>query len=146
MRKAVLVAVAVLAVNGLCAQEFANGDRQRLQGEWELVSVKLNGMEAPGFPNNMDTMKVKFMADKVVTFMGGKQMEEMSYKLDETKKPKRMEVGKGVNGAQESKCIYQLAGDTLTIAASSANMKEPPASFDAQEILIMTLRRAQRKP
>ena len=42
-RVAMAVAVVVLAVNCAWAQEYANGDRQKLQGEWELVSLTIGG-------------------------------------------------------------------------------------------------------
>src|SRR5262249_43166751 len=133
--KRVAMALALVAVVGVRggAQEYANGDRQKLLGEWELVSLTVGGMENPGVAGNKDELRVRFTADKVVTFRGGKQLDEMPFKLDETKKPKRMEVGMGVNGAQGSKCIHQLDGDTLKIAMSPSKMNDPPASFDAKE-------------
>jgi uncharacterized protein (TIGR03067 family) len=140
--KRMALAVALLAVVGVGSggQEFANGDRQKLQGEWDVVSVAVGGKEIP-LPD-MGGMKLTFKGDK--TFSSHNPKEELPFKLDETRKPKRIEIAKGANGVSESRGIYHLDGDTLKIAMSMNNRAETPASFDAQDIIIMTLRRAQR--
>jgi uncharacterized protein (TIGR03067 family) len=145
--KRMTLAVALLAAVGVSSggQEYANGDRQKLQGEWELVSLTIGGTEDPGLHENMDRMKVRFTADKIVTLLAGRELEENAYHLDETKKPKRMDVGMGAKGTRGSKCIYQLDGDTLKIAWTPT-LDTAPESFDDKGIYVRTLRRIPRKP
>src|SRR5215213_6153695 len=133
--KRVALAVAVLLAGAAGAQEFANGDRRKLQGDWEIVSVTFQGKEMP-VPDK-GGFKLTFKGDRITSSQG--EQEEMTFKLDETKKPRAMQLAKGGQGGQEMKAIYQLDGDTLKIGMALQNMAVMPQSFEDKELAILVL-------
>src|SRR5437773_1498525 len=93
--KRVALAVAVLLGGAAGAQQYANGDRQKLHGEWEVVSMKFGDMDAP--EEFTKGMKVAFQGARLITTWGAHRQDEQPFRLDETKKPRQLELGKGPN-------------------------------------------------
>lgn len=144
MKRVVLVSAAVLVVGSVFGQGAATGDRSRLEGDWDVVSITVGGIADP--PTNDKAMKLRFQNNKVIALETDSPKEEFTYKLDETKKPKQIEVDPVVKGGKPGfKGIYQLAGDQLKIGINVKNMGAAPESFDAKDVAILTLKRLPKQ-
>jgi uncharacterized protein (TIGR03067 family) len=143
MRRAA-VAVAVLAAVGVVAAApgGAKGDRARLQGTWEVLSVTAGGKDVT--PKTGRRMLLTFQADRISSRLGDGQEEASTYTLDETKKPAHLTVAKTARQG-EMKAVYQLDGDTLRIAFSPKGPDgERPDAVAAKDAVLLTLKRARK--
>jgi uncharacterized protein (TIGR03067 family) len=115
MVRATTLAIGLAAVLvGVAAAEDKKTDKDRLQGEWKIVSVLAAGIE----PEAKDQL-----VGMGLTFRGGKLsggLHELEFKLDAAKDPREIdftilkspdegEKGKEVPG------VYKLEGDKLTV-------------------------------
>jgi uncharacterized protein (TIGR03067 family) len=128
MRKQSLIAMAcVVLLTAVRAEEkAADGDQQKLQGTWEMVSGQRGGKPIPDDVLKKTTIVI---AGNKMTLKRGEQATEMTFKLDPTKKPKAIDVD--MEG-KEGKGIYMLDGDTLKIA--HGELGDPrPKDFSSPE-------------
>jgi uncharacterized protein (TIGR03067 family) len=103
------------------SKEKAINDQERLQGSWKLVYTENNG---EGFKPTND-IRVTFNKDTVTEWCAGKLVTRSSFKIDSTKKPKRMESiilenrlipeSKG----RKVRTIYQFDGDRLKMCSGA---------------------------
>jgi uncharacterized protein (TIGR03067 family) len=113
----------------------------QLQGTWILVSVGGNGMKID-VPQGQAAVYI-FKGDKFIADQGMRH-DEGSYKLNETKMPKELDIihlqGKD---NQTIKFIYQLEGDTLKIAfGGQGGPNGPrPTGFDGKDVAIAIFKR-----
>ena len=111
-------------------------DKEKLQGEWSLVSYELNGKSG-----KIPDAKYKFEGNNfyATSLSGGDG--EGTFAIDSSKKPKRIDfTGKG----QLVKAIYELDGDTLKVCIG-ANFNERPTEFkSAEKVLVMTFKRVKK--
>jgi uncharacterized protein (TIGR03067 family) len=144
---------AVLLVGVTAAlQAGGQGDKEKIQGTWQLESIKFGDKEISN-PGGDATMIFK---DGKVTMKGKEQ--EGSYKIDPSKKPKHIDLegafGGGKKGAGKMPGIYELEGDTLKIAFGMPKIEkgadggitftppERPTAF-GDKLIIMTLKRVK---
>jgi uncharacterized protein (TIGR03067 family) len=116
-------------------------DKEQLQGTWIMVSVEKDGkkVETPADKQTLMT----FTGDKA-TFKSEKRNDDGTFKIDAAKKPKEIDLinPKADNKEMETiRAIYELTGDTLRMAFPAKREAARPASFDAKEIVILTLKR-----
>jgi RNA polymerase sigma factor (sigma-70 family) len=145
---AVLAAAGVGAVVGygraVAAAEDKKSDKEKLQGEWKVVSIKMGGMDNP----NKDQV-----GDKM-TF-NGDRMEltpfKADFKLDPSKDPRQIDftLTESPNDNEKGKVslgIYKLDGDKLTLHASHPG-GERPTEFESKEgqiSMLFTLERVKK--
>ena len=112
-------------------------DKEKLQGEWSLASVELNG-KSQKIPGAM----YKFEGNKVYASRTGVEEAEGSFDIDSSKKPKTLDMtGKG----QLLKAIYELDGDTLKICMPGGSDLPRPTEFkSAEKVMVMTLKRVKK--
>jgi uncharacterized protein (TIGR03067 family) len=123
----VLACGLALAVN-LAAEE--KSDQDKLQGKWKIESGMQGGKPLPD--DVVKTGIIEFDGNKIkstVKVDGADRTDEMTFKLDSTKKPKAIDVDmKGKPGLG----IYKLDGDTLTICHGEDGDPRP-TEFESKE-------------
>ena len=124
-------AIVVRAVAEDAPKENASKpDKDKLQGAWILVSHEVGGQKLE--PDDDHKGKVVVDGDTMTLMMGNKSMT-VTFKLDESKKVKAIDMTETNNGVAETHLgIYQLDGDTLTICKSHPPM-DRPAAFASKE-------------
>jgi len=112
----------------------------RLQGTWVMVSIEIMGMKIEG-PKGQE-LAFTFDGDKFIVHEA-MHREEGSYKVDETKNPKAIDLVAPMGKMKETiKGIYQLEGDTLKIAFSPEGPNgNRPTTFDAKVTAIIVFKR-----
>ncbi len=141
MKRAMLVAfgVGLLVVAAGAEDKSAQGDKDKLQGTWALVSGEHDGQPIPA--ESAKTIKLVFAGDKV-TLHVNEQKNEGTFKLAPDKKPKEIDLDME-SGAVKG--IYQLDGDTLKIAhgkVGDPRPKELPKK-EGSGLTFATLKRAK---
>jgi uncharacterized protein (TIGR03067 family) len=114
-----------------------------LGGSWTIVSIEFMGQKIN--PPNAGAMTLTFEKGKV-TMKDGMRNEAGSYKIDESKKVKEIDLTTPKNGnaqmAETIKGIYVIEGDNLKIAFSiQGPMGTRPSGFDAKDAGVITLKR-----
>jgi uncharacterized protein (TIGR03067 family) len=138
-----VVAAAVLATSTVGQ---AGGDKNSIMGSWELKSMSFGGMDIPVQAGK--SLTVTFGAGGKMTADDSGKKEEGTYKVEDSKKPRQIDVTTKKEGKEESmKGIYEITGDTLKIAFSfnkGGGAAARPDAFDAKDALIMTFKKASK--
>jgi uncharacterized protein (TIGR03067 family) len=125
------------------AADEKKADKDPLEGTWDLVSMEFMGMKHD-VPKGKE-MSLTFKGGKVTKKEAGKKDEDGTYKLDNTKKPKEIDLTTPKDGkpneTEMMKAIYLIDGDTLKFAFGGPPGSPRPTAFDAKEIAIMTFKR-----
>jgi RNA polymerase sigma-70 factor (ECF subfamily) len=115
-------------------------DKEKLQGAWVPVAVVTEGKKRSEQEIKDKNFEMVFSGDKVtVPVKGDKQ--EVTYKLDPSKKPKHIDWQ--MPGDKVAKGIYLLEGDTLKVCVSEDG-EERPTEFESKEgskIVLMELKK-----
>ena len=119
-------------------------DKERLQGIWQQVSC-----EGPDeVPDDIVKENLLVIKDDTITVTAGKRGGyELTFKLDESKKPKTMDemLVKPEKGDKPYLGIYSLEGDTMTWCFSNPGEKRP-TEFTGKAGSGWTLTVFKRKP
>jgi uncharacterized protein (TIGR03067 family) len=115
-----------------------------LRGAWVLVSVEIVGQKIDG-PRGMEQI-LTFEAGGKVTMKDGMRNEAGSYKANEGKRPREIDLIMLRNGkANETETVlglYEIKGDTLRIAFSGNGPNGArPKSMDGNDVAIVVLKR-----
>src|SRR5262245_49893129 len=100
---------------GAAAQGGDDGDHEKVQGTWKLVSIEVKGKSAG---DKVKDHRVVFTKDKMTFKDGDKTRGEFAYKLDPAKKPKWIDMApirKDGSPGKTAQGIYELNGDDLKI-------------------------------
>jgi uncharacterized protein (TIGR03067 family) len=140
MQRAVLTAMVLGVLAGGVSGRAGDGktDRDKIQGDWELVS-QVAGGENIALPEG--GMVLSFKGDKVTVIENKKADKEDPFKLNEAKNPREIDVLKPdltVRG------LYELKGDTLKMAFLK-DFDKRPAAFDDKEAGVLTFKRVVKK-
>jgi uncharacterized protein (TIGR03067 family) len=100
-------------------------DFKKLQGEWEIVSILVNGMKLP-VPKTT-TMNLKFTRDRLVVASGGMKTSN-TWKCNPKKKPAHIDVT-DAGTKQITLGIYKIDKDELTLLLAQPGVARP-TSFD----------------
>jgi uncharacterized protein (TIGR03067 family) len=112
-----------------------------LRGTWLLESVEVMGMK----------IDVPMAQRPTITFDNGKAImndgmhrEEATYKIDDSKTPKEIDISAPKNQGTTIKGIYKIEGDALKIAfpANGPGLARP-TTFDAKDAGVMVLKRTK---
>jgi uncharacterized protein (TIGR03067 family) len=120
--------VLALAAGLMIAADKPSDDVQKqlkkFQGDWELISVEINGREVPA--ENLQGARVTFKGNKIINKIGN-NTSEGTITIDPTKKPKQYNgTGKDQNGKEtKSQGIYEIKGDTLRFCFSRGGGERP---------------------
>jgi uncharacterized protein (TIGR03067 family) len=130
------------------AADDKKSDKDNLQGTWVHILSEQGGLKAKPLKGLMDPL-LTFKGDTfTMTDHQGEKEGEGTFKLDENKKPKEIDlvVPKQDNPKETEtvKGIYQLDGDTLKLAHPTTPGGPRPTSFDpsdSKEVVVNTFKR-----
>ena len=123
---------AARSAEGPPTQKRSRRDDERLQGNWQLQRVEVNGVEIPTFFHSKEGDAVHFSGNK---WTWGSNMELLgtsrgfTFKLDETKTPKAIDLRPLKDGDKTLLGIYQLNGE-LKICCGMKGAPERPTAFE----------------
>jgi RNA polymerase sigma factor (sigma-70 family) len=120
-------------------------DKEKLQGEWKVVSIKLGGQDHPNKDQVGDTMTFKGDSMALTPY-------KAEFKLDPATDPKQVdftltESPDPNQKGQVSLGIYKLDGDKLILHAARPGAGERPTDFeskDGQVSMLFTLERVKK--
>jgi uncharacterized protein (TIGR03067 family) len=117
-------------------------DKEKLQGAWIPVSVEKGGRKISEQEIKDKNFEMIFTGDKVTLPAKDVTKQEVTYKLDPSKKPKHIDWM--MPNDKLAKGIYLLDGDTLKVCVSEQEGDDRPTEFESKEgskILLMELKR-----
>lgn len=107
--------------------EARQNEGDEVQGLWKPAEADLGGRKLP--EKVLEPLRLELSKGKY-TLTGAESPDSGTYTLDDSKKPKAMDV-KGTDGPNKGKtfpAIYEIDGDTLRICYDLAG-KERPKEF-----------------
>jgi uncharacterized protein (TIGR03067 family) len=120
----------VLALIFAIAGSVSADDKDKFQGKWKAEKAVRNGEEAPA--EQIAKMKIEFKGNLAIPQEDDKAEDEAEFTLDETKKPKTMDIKPKKGNEKLIEGIYEIDGDTLKICfgkmAGPRNLNQPPAA------------------
>ncbi len=144
-----LVTFTLLFSLSVCAEEKAKTDSDLLQGTWKVVQRTKNGEDTPDQEVKDHPVTLRFAGDTVTTSAGedGKK-DEAKFVLDGSKTPKHLTFTRTgeVHPGQVFAAIYELNGDTLTLAYSTGDKRETPPGDVKKADGVGTLTLERQKP
>jgi uncharacterized protein (TIGR03067 family) len=143
MKRYVISYVLFVAIVGtvLC-QDASRSDAERLQGEWILATVEIQGKTLPAPAGKGGS--IVFAKDGMLIMRDpGKPDKEMKYRIDAAKNPRQIdliELKDGKDG-QVVQGIYEIEDDLLKLGFSADGSKgKRPGQLKGDKILIMHLK------
>ncbi|HJZ59925.1 MAG TPA: TIGR03067 domain-containing protein [Gemmataceae bacterium] len=136
----VMASVVVLAV-GFCAGDDKKDDKDRLQGEWVVVSAEVSGKEAEGIKGKKLVVKGDEWTPPTVGAL------QFKFKLDAAKNPKHLDLMAELGGKEQTwPGIYKIEGDTFTLCRTHGPGGERPTEFKGGPgVFLMVCKRAEKK-
>jgi uncharacterized protein (TIGR03067 family) len=138
-RGTVMVCAVLLLAGGLNAAGDKKEDKDKLQGEWTVVSMDLSGMKLEGDDlKKLQPLTIK--GNDWTAPSGGK----FTIKLDPAKNPKQIDL-QMEKGGQTSTWpgIYKIEGDTFTFCRSQGPDGERPKEFKSGDgVALLVFKRA----
>ena len=123
----------------LVAGSVSAADKDKFQGKWKAEKAVRNGEEAPA--DELTKMRIEFKGNLAIPYEGDKAEDEAEYTLDETKKPKTIDIKPKKGEDKMIEGIYEIDGDTLKIAFGR---KSRPAKFESavgSDVMYIVLKR-----
>jgi uncharacterized protein (TIGR03067 family) len=122
------------------SEVVADADGDRLEGEWLLASTEIQGKTLPA-PAEKGGSIVFAKDRKLVMKDPGKAEKIGSYKIDDSKEPKQIDLIVS-REAQPIQGIYECDGDKLKMAFSADGPKgKRPSGFKGDKVLIVHWKR-----
>lgn len=122
----------------LFAGSVSAADKDKFQGKWKAEKAVRNGEQAPA--EELAKMRIEFKGDLAIPYEDDKAEDEAEYTLDETKKPKAIDIKpKGKDKMIEG--IYEIDGDTLKIAFGRKSRPEKFESAAGSDVMYILLKR-----
>jgi uncharacterized protein (TIGR03067 family) len=127
VRRLLLVLPAVLLLAAGPADE-AKKDLEKLQGEWVMAALEVDGQPVPEEKLQGTTLTIK--GDRYVVAVKDAK-HEVTIKLDPAQKPKAIDMAfpDGANLPKIGKGIYKLEGDTFVLCRSQSTDGDRPTEF-----------------
>jgi uncharacterized protein (TIGR03067 family) len=143
--------VSLLLVAGQSTQnEDGKKDRERIQGEWAVVSWEWKGFSMDKEKAKQSNMVIK--DDAWQPTVDGKKAIKLTVKLDPSKTPKEIDLtltekfGSVAPPDFTMKGIYKIEGDTLTVCRTMKPDVERPNEFKVGDnCVLIVLKRAEKK-
>jgi len=130
------------------AQALADdkADKEKIQGEWSLVSLEENGENQKVEEGGDKHIKLKIEGEKFHVTIGSND-HDATFTVDSAKKPKTIDVTLkgGDQDGTTMKGFYELDGDNLKICIGSPQAPDRPADFKSKdEAKVFTFKRAKK--
>jgi uncharacterized protein (TIGR03067 family) len=121
----VLVVSVILLAGGICEgddKKDGKEDKDKLQGEWAVVSIGVSGMNT----EDVKGLKLVVKGDEWTAPSGGM----FKFKIDATRNPKHLDLMSEKGGKESTWAgIYKIEGDTLTFCRCKGAGGERPTEF-----------------
>jgi RNA polymerase sigma factor (sigma-70 family) len=134
---------AILAPPVSVVQPDARPDFDRLQGDWQVVNVELDGRDLP--EDQFPFARLRIQGDTILHeggTLGKIHQMEVTFRLHPEQQPKAMDMQSVGYHTEKHNAIYELEGDTLTICRPDD--EERPTQFASRpgsRILLYTAKR-----
>lgn len=132
----------------LAAQPAGNAkkDLDRIQGEWVMAALEVEGKPVPEEKLQGTTLTIK--GDKYIVSVKDKK-HEVTITLDASKEPKHIDMAfpDGTNAAKIGKGIYKIDGDKFILCRAQSTDGERPTQFGSFEntgVFQVTWRRKEK--
>jgi uncharacterized protein (TIGR03067 family) len=141
-----LTAIYGVAFGAAAAASDETGDRDSLQGKWQLVETVKKGKTQKITDQSEDFFELVFKGDKITArYKIG--AEQGGYKIDPNKSIKTIDIlpSTGDEKGKTLKGIYELKADQLKLCMASGGPHRPE-SFKAEgdKTVVYVLRRAKK--
>jgi uncharacterized protein (TIGR03067 family) len=122
-------------------------DVEALTGTWKVVELTEKGEKIAA--KELEPVEVVILGTKMTINDEGKFREEISLKIDATKKPKSVDLRytKGPNTDKVEPGIYDIDGDTLKICSCEKKGGDRPKDFAStkeNECSVVVLKRVKK--
>lgn len=145
MRQWILIALTVVGAGAVIAVgKDMNGDLDRMQGAWDIVSLVEGGKAIP--EDETKTLEIVVAGDRLTINKDGKTASDYAIKLDPQQKTIDMTITEGADKGKVAPGIYGFNGDSLKICVDE-ELKTRPASFDEKDTKtcsVITLKRKKK--
>lgn len=137
-----ILLILIVSMLTMAYADDSKDDRKLVEGKWVPISAELAGTALPEALIKTWLLDLK---DGKYTFKNGAEVDQGTWKLDVTKKPKTIEI-KGTEGPNKGKTIltiYELTDDTLKVCYDLSG-KEYPAEFKTKadtQLFLVTYKR-----
>ena len=117
----------LLLSSGESPEKTVPKDLDRLQGEWTMVSGRVDGVDT--VVDSKHPMRCQVQGTKVSFVHDGKVVEEVTISLDPAKQPKVLDAALGNKAIAPG--IYRLETETFTLCYTAPG-KPRPTDFNAK--------------
>jgi uncharacterized protein (TIGR03067 family) len=140
-----VVAFGVLVTgSGLRASDDATRkELARLEGTWRVVASEKDGQASP--PDDVESTTYSVAGDKYTVRRQGEVVEEGTFRIDPTRKPRSIDVFPSKPEGKIQRGIYEWAEDgAIRICFTHPGREDRPARFSTTEGTGHTLTTARR--
>ena len=138
------VAVVLTTVAPVYADKDASKkDFDKIQGEWSLVTLHIEGKPAP--EDRVKASKMTFKGNEASHVGQNGKLEKGTFKLDASKTPKAIDISPS-SGPQKGETllgIYSIEGETLTICGAKLGDDRPKEIKPGKDVVYMVFKRAK---
>ncbi|WP_439625970.1 TIGR03067 domain-containing protein [Gemmata sp.] len=139
----------ILVTSGFLAAQKEPTDAERLQGEWEVITLEQEGNDLADFVKKK-TPAFAFEGTAYTFKLEGLRAEAGEFKLDPKAKVPAVDckITAGEHKGKTQLGIYRLDGDALTICFAEEGAEKRPTAFktvdDGPEYVMFTLKRKKK--
>jgi uncharacterized protein (TIGR03067 family) len=125
-----------LIAAGAAQDDAAKKDLDALQGDWQAVSVEVDGKKKPD--DEVKSARLTFKGDKVITTGKDMTKHEATFKLDPTKTPKVIDImpSTGGDAGKTQVCVYAIEQEQLIICGAKGVGGARPTDLKAGENVV----------
>lgn len=127
-----MYALALLAFLGTAVDDSARVDRaanlkDRLQGDWKIISIEMPGKEVTPAMLAKIKVAIRFKESKMIRLHDGMEKDEATYKIDAKKSPMHFDTTNKKGVTEQG--LFALHGDILIICATTGTAEARPTDF-----------------
>ena len=143
LRMVVAFGVLVTGSGLLASDDATRTERARWEGTWRVVASEKDGQGSP--PGDVESTAYSVAGDKYTVRRQGEVVEEGTFRIDPTRKPRSIDVFPSKPEGKIQRGIYEWGEDgTIRICFAHPGEEDRPARFSTTEGTGHTLTTARR--